>query len=99
MGNEGEGIGHLSLSDVTNNKAGTDISTKASSEDGNNVQNITVFVKDTVIGDVAEISIMKAKIDRLRTAGSPDHTIPLPRNSGLPSRKELWWMQSSAHFL
>ena len=61
MGNEGEGIGHLSLSDVTNNKTGTDISTKASSEDGNNVQNITVFVKDTVIGDVAEISIMKAK--------------------------------------
>ena len=61
MGNEGEGIGHLSLSDVANNKTGTDISTKASSEDGNNVQNITVFVKDTVIGDVAEISIMKAK--------------------------------------
>lgn len=61
MGNEGEGIGHLSLSDVTNNKTGTDISTKASSEDGNNVQNITVFIKDTVIGDVAEISIMKAK--------------------------------------
>ena len=42
MGNEGEGIGHLSLSNAE-------------------TSGITVFVKDTVIGDVAEILIMKAK--------------------------------------
>ena len=45
----------------------------------------TLFVKDTVIGDLAEVKVIKAKKKlRLRTADASDRTVPAPRRADMP---------------
>lgn len=45
----------------------------------------TLFVKDTVIGDLAEVKVIKAKKKlRLRAPDTPDRAVRTPRRAGLP---------------
>ena len=44
----------------------------------------TLFVKDTVIGDLAEVKVIKAKKNYGYAPDTPDRAVRTPRRAGLP---------------